>query len=65
LDLETLKLDKTEYIDSKLRTSFSDVVYDCRYGEKGKVKISLLFEHKSKPERFPQLQLWDICIKFG
>ena len=63
LDLETLELDKTEYIDSKLRTSFSDVVYDCKYGKTGKVKISLLFEHKSQTERFPQLQLLGYMLK--
>ncbi len=63
LNLETLELDKTEYIDSELRTSFSDVVYNCRYGENLKVKISLLFEHKSQPERFPQLQLISYMIK--
>ncbi len=70
LDLETLELDKTEYVDSKLRTSFSDVVYNCKYGNETNVKISLLFEHKSHPESYPHLQLlgymlkiWEIQIK--
>lgn len=70
LDLETLELDKTEYVDSKLRTSFSDVVYNCKYGKGSQVKISLLFEHKSYPENYPHLQLlgymlkiWEIQIK--
>ena len=31
LNLETLEIDKTDYIDSKLRTNFSDVVYNCKY----------------------------------
>ncbi len=70
LDLETLELDKTEYVDRRLRTSFSDVVYNCKYGKDTNIKISLLFEHKSYPESYPHLQLlgymlkiWEIQIK--
>ncbi|MBN2891853.1 MAG: Rpn family recombination-promoting nuclease/putative transposase [Bacteroidales bacterium] len=57
LKLETLELDKTEYVDKKLKTSFSDIVYNCVYGKDTKIKISLLFEHKSYPESYPHLQL--------
>ena len=57
LNLETLELDKTEYIDKKLKTSFSDIVYNCVYDKDTKIKISLLFEHKSYPESYPHLQL--------
>ena len=70
LNFETLELDKTEYVDSKLRTRFSDVVYNCKYGKETQVKISLLFEHKSYPESYPHLQLlgymlkiWEIQVK--
>ncbi len=45
LNLEKLELDKTEYIDKKLKTSFSDIVYNCVYGKDTKIKITLLFEH--------------------
>ncbi len=31
LNLETLEIDKTDYINSKLRTNFSDVVYNCNW----------------------------------
>ena len=40
LDLETLEIDKTDYVDNKLRTNYSDVVYNCKYGKNSKVKIS-------------------------
>jgi len=70
LDLNTLELDKTEYLDKRLNSSFSDLVYNCKYGEKQNVKISLLFEHKSQPEKFPHFQLlgymlriWELQIK--
>lgn len=57
LNFESLELDNTEYVDKKLKTSFSDIVYNCVYGKKTKVKISLLFEHKSYQEKYPHLQL--------
>ena len=70
LDFNSLELDKTEYIDSKLRTNYSDIVYNCTYAQNTKIKITLLFEHKSYPEQFPHLQLlgymlkiWEIQIK--
>ncbi|MEA3494410.1 MAG: Rpn family recombination-promoting nuclease/putative transposase [Bacteroidota bacterium] len=70
LDLNTLELDKTEYLDKRLNSSFSDLVYNCKYGEKQNVKISLLFEHKSQPEKFPHFQIlgymlriWELQIK--
>ncbi len=61
LDTDTLVLDSNEYIDKKLKTHFSDVVYRCAYHtdkeEAVPIKISLLFEHKSYPESHPHLQL--------
>ncbi|MEA3496553.1 MAG: Rpn family recombination-promoting nuclease/putative transposase [Bacteroidota bacterium] len=69
LDLNTLKIDNTEYLDNHLNSSFSDLVYNCKYG-KTDIKISLLFEHKSQPEKFPHfqllgymLQIWKLQIK--
>ena len=70
LDLNTLKIDNTEYLDKRLNSSFSDLVYNCKYGDEKDVKISLLFEHKSQPEKFPHFQLlgymlriWELQIK--
>ena len=63
LQLETLELDQTEYVDSKLRTTYSDLVYNCKYGNNTDIKISLLFEHKSSPEKFPHLQLLGYMLK--
>lgn len=70
LNFESLELDNTEYVDKKLKTSFSDLVYNCIYGKQTKIKITLLFEHKSYPESYPHLQLlgyilnlWQSLIK--
>jgi len=63
IQLHSLELDKTEYVDSKLRTNYSDVVYNCKYDKNTNLKISLLFEHKSYPETFPHLQLLGHMLK--
>ena len=57
LDFKTLEIDKAEYISKNLKTSFSDIVYNCVYGKNTDIKISLLFEHKSYPEAYPHFQL--------
>jgi len=63
IDFQSLEIDKTEYIDSKLRTNYSDIVYNCKFGKSTHIKISLLFEHKSYPEAFPHLQLMGYMLK--
>ncbi|MBS9779633.1 MAG: Rpn family recombination-promoting nuclease/putative transposase [Moraxellaceae bacterium] len=73
IDLESLTLDNTEYIDEKLKVHCSDIVYNCQYQNNDKpidVKISLLFEHKSYIEKYPHFQLlryfvnvWEIQSK--
>ncbi len=73
LDLKTLQLDTTEYVDEQLQDYFADVVYNCNYkiGKQTEtVKITFLFEHKSYKEHIPYLQLlrymlnvWDNQVK--
>ena len=67
---ETLKLDTTSYIDEKLNEYFSDIVYTCSLKAGKEMKISLLFEYKSYPVKYPHLQLlryilniWESNIK--
>ncbi len=61
LDLDSLKLDSTKYIDSDLKKHFADVVYNCDYAfennETKTIKITFLFEHKSYRENMPYIQL--------
>lgn len=47
IDFSSLQLDNTSYVDEELKTSFSDLVYNCIYKGKTTIKISLLLEHKS------------------
>jgi len=62
LDLSTLELDNNSYIDEELKEYYSDLVYDCEY-KTTKVKISILFEHKSYVPDYPFLQLLKYIIK--
>ncbi|MBN2893107.1 MAG: Rpn family recombination-promoting nuclease/putative transposase [Bacteroidales bacterium] len=63
LKLETLQLDNTEYSTKNLKLSFSDVVYNCEYGNNKTVKITLLFEHKSYSVANPYLQLLEYLLR--
>ena len=54
--LETLEYDTTEYVDQELGAHFKDISCNVRYGD-GQIKVSLLYEHKSHPERNVHLQL--------
>jgi len=72
LKLNTLKLDKTTYIDENLQNTYSDLVYSCRYGAGQKLNVALLFEHKSYIPKHPHLQLlgymlkiWETNVKQG
>ena len=69
LDLSSLDLDNNSYIDEELKDYYSDLVYNCSYKDM-KIKISILFEHKSFVPDYPFLQLlkyiikiWDFNIK--
>ncbi len=51
LDLNSLTLDNTSYIDKRLKEYYSDLVYNCSSKNSVSIKISILFEHKSyKPD---------------
>ncbi len=52
-----LVLDNNSYIDEELKSSYSDIVYNCAYKGKAEIKVSLLFEHKSGIVDHPHLQL--------
>ena len=57
LDLETLTLQSSSFIDEALQEQFSDMLYRTRSKEGKPLYIYLLFEHKSYPERWVAYQL--------
>ena len=70
LDLSTLAIDNNSYIDEKLDEQFSDIVYTCEYAGTGRIRVTLLFEHKSYLVKYPHFQIlkymlsiWETCVK--
>jgi hypothetical protein len=56
INLNSLQLTNASFVDDMLKESFADLVYEAEY--KGvKASITLLFEHKSYQENFPEWQL--------
>jgi predicted transposase/invertase (TIGR01784 family) len=56
INLDSLRLSNSSFLDEELSEHLADLVYEAEYaGEPA--KISLLFEHKSYQEDFPELQL--------
>lgn len=62
LDLNSLELEPGSFITPELEPYYSDIVYRCRYRD-GEISISLLFEHKSTPPRYPHIQLLRYMIE--
>ena len=56
LDLKTLQLQNTTYVTEELKKFFSDLVFTCNYGNR-KIRLALLFEHKSYFVEYPHIQL--------
>ena len=56
INLDSLRLSNSSFIDAELSEHLADLVYQAEYAGES-AKISLLFEHKSYQEDFPELQL--------
>jgi predicted transposase/invertase (TIGR01784 family) len=56
INLNSLKLSNTSFIDNELTENLADLVYHAEYASKPAM-ITLLFEHKSYQEDFPEWQL--------
>jgi len=58
LNFATLTQLTDTYLSDNLRKSMSDIVYSCRRKDgKGSVKVSLLIEHKSYPDKYTSIQI--------
>ena len=56
LDLDSLELQPTSYVKSKLKRSIADLVFRCKYGEY-ETEVCIIKEHKSRPPTDPHFQL--------
>jgi predicted transposase/invertase (TIGR01784 family) len=57
IDLESLTLENTSFIDNHLSEHFSDLVWNATYKKTIPIKIAFLFEHKSYVVAHPHFQL--------
>jgi len=57
LDFKTLDTTKANYVDDLIKETFSDLVYTINKSSGEKTLISLLFEHKSSPDKITPLKL--------
>ncbi|GLU56224.1 transposase [Dyadobacter frigoris] len=58
LDFSTLTQLPDVYVSAELQKTMSDIVYSCeRKDRKGKIKVSLLIEHKSYPDKYTPVQI--------
>ncbi len=67
LDYESFTLDNQSYINEALEETFSDIVYECftiasENTSSTKLKIALLFEHKSYVPQYPLLQVLEYML---
>nr|WP_320193466.1 Rpn family recombination-promoting nuclease/putative transposase [uncultured Desulfobacter sp.] len=62
IDFSSLHLENTSYVDEELAKQFSDVVYSCGFNQ-SEIRISLLFEHKSFPERNLPYQILKYMVR--
>jgi len=62
LDESTFQKDNTSYIDSKLQSYYSDVVYNCKTVAQKPIKIAFLLEHKSFKPKYPHFQLLQYMV---
>lgn len=56
IDLETLQLCNTSFIDEKIQESISDIVYTTTLKDGNPGYVSFLFEHQSTPSRIMPLR---------
>lgn len=58
LNFKTIRQQPDTYLSDELKKSLSDIVYSCNLkGEKRSVKVVLLIEHKSHPDKYTPVQI--------
>jgi len=57
LDISSLELSTNSYVDEELSENFADLVYDCHYKNKHKIRVAILLEHNSFKVKYPHFQL--------
>ncbi len=64
LDLTTLEATKDSFVQGSLVAHYSDLLFRVRLVTGSLAYLYLLFEHKSRPDRFARLQLLRYLVEF-
>jgi predicted transposase/invertase (TIGR01784 family) len=65
LDLASLEVQKESFVDDELQESFADLIYRVRLNQSHKTAfVCLLFEHKSRPDKWAVFQILSYLLKF-
>ncbi len=65
LDLTSLEVQKESFLDEKLEESFADLIYRVRLRNSSQSAfVCLLFEHKSRPDKWVAMQILSYLLKF-
>lgn len=64
VDLAHLHLIKDTFVDEKLRSHFSDLIYRSQTKDQTPLALALLFEHKSYPDEWVDFQVLRYLVNF-
>ncbi|MFZ4662894.1 MAG: Rpn family recombination-promoting nuclease/putative transposase [Caldilineaceae bacterium] len=64
VDLNHLHLVKDSFIDERLRSHFSDLIYRTQTKDQTPLTLALLFEHKSYPDEWVDFQMLRYQVQF-
>lgn len=57
IDWSSLRKEDGSFVDAKLRSSFTDLIFSVRLGQEASLYLCLLLEHKSHPDKNTPFQL--------
>lgn len=63
LDFQTLQRENETYLGEDLSEYYVDLLFSVQYGSE-KIRLVLLFEHKSYPEEYPHFQLNQYLLNY-
>jgi len=64
LDLDSLQAEKSSFVDKRLRSKHSDIIFSCKmHGSKEAGYLYCLVEHQSSSDEFMPFRLINYCFR--
>jgi len=64
IDFQTLQRENETYLDEDLSEYYVDLLFSVQYGGNDRIRLVLLFEHKSYVEEYPHFQLNQYLLNY-